>query len=191
MTFASRQLCALALTLCAAAGAQAADGIRPVIGLDFTFGGDTLVSVPYTNGDTKNIKAGGLVHFFGGAEYQSGNFALQGTVGYHRDSTAADNGSVTFTRVPVEVLGLWTVGEQVRLGGGLRKSTGAKQDSSGAASLVGRTSYTGNLGVVVQGEYLFVGSQLSAFVRYVSESYESRGARVDGNHFGLGLSYRF
>lgn len=169
----------------------AADGIRPLLGMSITGGGEKLASVSYDNGDTQAVRSGGLLHLFGGLEYQSGNFALQANIGYHVDDTAAKNGSVRFDRVPVELLGFWQVADSVRLGGGVRKATGAKISSSGAAAAVGSASFDGQLGVVLQGEYLFLGNKMSALLRYVAEDYQVYGQTISGNHLGLGLAYRF
>lgn len=108
-------LAALCSALCSAP-AVAAEGLHPVVGAALTFGGDTLAKVDYTDGSSQNIRSGGMLHLFGGVEYGAGNFTLQVNLGYHVDDTNADNGSVTLSRVPVEVLGFWKVGEQVRLG---------------------------------------------------------------------------
>jgi len=51
-----------------------------------------------------------------------GGFALQATVGYHiNDTRAASNGSVRFTRIPIDLLALYSVTDKVRLGGAAEK----------------------------------------------------------------------
>lgn len=186
-----RQAAAFTLAIAGAFSAHAADGWHPVIGGAVTFGGDTVATVTYTDGDSQDIKAGGVVHFYGGAELQSGAFALQTTVGYHVDSSNASNGTVKFSRVPLEMLGLWSLNDQVRVGGGLRKATSAKIRGTGAASGLGSHSLDGNVGLVLQAEYLFGDGKLATYVRYVSESYDLGNTSFSGDHLGLGLSYRF
>src|SRR5262245_28206956 len=114
----------LATTLvCAGLAAQAQErSVRGVLGLGLTGGGDTLATVVYTDGSTDSIKAGGLVHVFGGAEFSLGSaVTMQATIGYHVDETSgASNGSLRFSRYPVELLGHFQVAPQVRLGGGAR-----------------------------------------------------------------------
>ncbi|PTT75161.1 hypothetical protein DBR42_29535 [Pelomonas sp. HMWF004] len=167
-----------------------ADGFRPVIGATLTGGGKTLVSVKYTDGSTQKIRSGGFVQLFGGAEYETEQFALQGNIGYHVDDTTAKDGSVKFSRWPVELIGLWKIDSTIRAGVGLRKATGAKVTSSGAASSLGSQKFESKAGLILQGEYLFT-PQIGALLRVVNESYEVAGVKVQGNHVGLGVNYRF
>lgn len=185
------------LALAATAPAFAAEGFRPVVGIELTGGGKTLVEVEFEgNRDNQKISSGGLTHLFGGVEYRdpNGQFAIQTTIGYHFDRISADNGSLNFSRVPLEVLGFWNVNEHIRLGGGLRKAFSARFDTSGAGEQVTSDfNMRSSIGVVLQGEYMF-GEHTSVFLRYVDESYKSShlvGGEVDGNHGGLGVSYRF
>jgi hypothetical protein len=192
MTFHVRTLVAAGLTALAAMPALAADGLRPVIGVAVTGGGETLATARYTDGSTQNIKSGGLVHLFGGFEYRSGALSMQANIGYHVDDTTANNGSVKFSRMPIEVLGFWHASDTVRLGGGFRRAGSAKLSGSGAASSVGNLTFTGKGGVVLQGDYFFgADNRASAYLRYVIEDYTLRGITVSGNHLGLGAAYRF
>jgi hypothetical protein len=184
---------ALALAIATPAHAE---GLRPVLGLDLTGGGESLISVEYNGGTRREISSGGLMHVFGGVEYTEPGAAwtIQATVGYHFDRASASNGSVSFSRVPFEVLGFWNVNDHWRLGGGLRKATSSEFDVSGvlndyATDFNMRTS----VGFVLQGEYQF-GQHASVFVRYVDEKYKSNylvGGEVDGSHGGLGFAWRF
>lgn len=174
----------------------AAEGFRPVLGAEFTGGGETLIDVEYSGGAHRKISSGGLMHVFGGVEYTAPDapWTVQATVGYHFDRASASNGSVSFSRVPFEVLGFWNANPNWRLGGGLRKATSSKFDVSGmlndyATDFNMRTS----LGFVLQAEYLF-GEHGSLFLRYVDEKYKSNylvGGEVDGSHGGLGFAWRF
>ncbi len=161
-----------------------------MIGATLTGGGKTLVTVKYTDGSTQKIRSGGFVHLFGGAEYETDQFAVQGNIGYHVDDTTAKDGSIKFSRWPVELIGLWKLDANIRLGGGLRKATGAKVTSSGAASSLGSQKFDSKVGLVLQGEYLFM-PNAGVLLRVVNESYEVAGIKVQGNHVGLGVNYRF
>jgi hypothetical protein len=188
-------IAAAALALAAAAPTFAAEGFHPVIGATFTGGGKTLVSVEMTDGSSQRVSSGGLIHMFGGVEYRAAESPLtfQGTVGYHVDDTSADNGSVSFSRVPFELLAFWNTDDKLRFGAGLRKATGAQLNSSGAASALGDVNMRSSLGFVLQGEYFF-GDSASVFVRFVSERYKSNqlvNGEVSGDHGGLGFAYRF
>jgi hypothetical protein len=188
---------ALAAAVAAAAPSFAAEGtIKPVLGATLTGGGKTLVEVEFDNGNTHKISSGGLTHLFAGLEYREPGapWSLQATLGYHFDRVDADNGSLSFSRVPLEVLGFWHANDNVRLGGGLRKALSTEFDTSGAGSdIAPQFNMRSSVGLVLQGEYLF-GEHASVFVRYVHEKYESNylvGGEVSGNHGGLGFAWRF
>jgi hypothetical protein len=189
-------LAAATLALAATAPSFAAEGIAPVIGVSLTGGGKTLVEVEFEEGGSRKISSGGLTHLFGGIEYRdpSGAYAIQTTIGYHFDRVSADNGSLSFSRMPLEVLGLFNVNDNIRLGGGLRKALGARFETSGAGQqFSGDFDMRSTIGFVLQGEYMF-GEHSSVFLRYVSEKYKSNqlvDGEVDGSHGGLGYSYRF
>lgn len=175
--------------------AQAADGapFKFLLGAGLTFGGDTLITVPFTDGSTDDIKAGGLVHLYGGGEYQfNDKFALQATVGYHiNDTRAASNGSVRFTRVPVDLLALYSLTDKVRLGAGAQFVSGPELKGSGVASNVSQ-KYDSTTGAILEGEYLFT-PHLGLKLRYVAVKFKpsNGGEKVDGSYGGLLFSYYF
>lgn len=178
-----------------AAGAQAQTaGLRPFVGFGVTGGGDTLATVQYTNGDTQNIKSGGLVELVGGVEYRQEGLPLsvRGSIAYHVDSSHARNGDVEFSRWPLELLAFWHADEQVSVGAGVRKATGAKLTSSGDASYLGDYSVGSEVGLVFEAEYL-VYRGLGVALRFVGEKYKAPGSneKIDGNHIGLRVSYHF
>lgn len=179
-----------AAALCAVAAAHA--DVAGFAGLGITGGGDKLATVEYTNGDTQNINSGGLVEFRGGAEYRAPNqpWAVQASIGYHVDRTAARNGDITFSRWPIELIGLWSAAPNVRLGAGLRYATNARLSSSGA-SYIGNYDMSASTGAIVEAEYLFT-PHMGLAARYVSERYKfDNGVSVDGNHVGVHFSYYF
>lgn len=190
-------LAAATLALAATAPSFAAEGFAPVLGIAATGGGKTLVTVQF-EGDRpdQKISSGGLVQFFGGVEYRdpNGAYAIQTTLGYHVDRADASNASLSFSRIPLEVLGFWNANEHIRLGGGLRKALNARFETTGDASAdFPDFNMRSSLGFVLQGEYLF-GEHMSVFLRYVNENYKSNrlvGGEVDGDHGGVGFSYRF
>lgn len=191
-----KTIVAAALALGTAFSAQAAEAGAPfrfLLGTGLTFGGDTLVTVPFTDGSQDSVKAGGLIQLYGGGEYRfAERFAVQATVGYHiNDTRAASNGSVRFTRVPVDLLALYSVTDNVRLGAGAQFVSGPKLRGSGVASNVSQ-SYDSTTGAIVEGEYLF-GAHMGLKLRYVSEKFtpSGGGAKIDGSHAGVMFSYYF
>lgn len=199
MTTQIRNTCAaLALTLAttgAALAQQAAapSSLHPFVGFGITGGGKTLATVTYTNGETSKVSSGGLVDFRVGLDWRPANASYSGqlSVGYFVDRTNASNGSVRFQRYPFELLGYGKVSENVRLGGGLRVTSGAKISGNGFASGLGSTSFKTSPGLVLEGEYLF-GKTLGFTGRFVSESYKApNGVKVSGDHIGVRMNAYF
>jgi outer membrane protein with beta-barrel domain len=170
-------------------GASAADddGLKGLFGFGLTYGDEKLATVTLENSDKSDIRSGGLVTFFAGGEYRFGAvFSLQSTIGWHIDSAAGDNGSLSFSRYPVELLAHFRVTPTVRLGGGVRKALNPKVSGEGIAA-GNTTSFESSTGGVVEIEYL--ASRLAGVkLRYVTEKYKPKngtGPKADGNHIGL------
>ena len=173
-----------------------ADDGRPlhfVLGTGLTFGGEKLANVTYTNGDTQDIRSGGLYAFYGGIDVRATPLmSFQATVGYHSDNTAAaSNGSVRFSRVPIEVLGYFHVNDRIRLGGGVRLVNNPQLRGDGVASNV-HTDFDNTTGIILEGEYRFV-SFFGLKLRAVSESYQPTGGgpKANGDHVGFYANFYF
>lgn len=184
-----KTILAAASLLLASTFSVAADGERPfkfVLGAGLTGGGSTLANVTYTNGDSQNIKAGGLIMLYGGVETRVGDLVrLQATFGYHIDDTNASNGRVRFSRYPLDVLALYPVSDKVRVGAGAQFVNNPKLKGSGVASGVNQ-EYDSTVGLILEGEYLFT-PMFGLKLRGVSEKYKesNTGIKVNGNHVGL------
>ena len=191
---------ALAPTL-AHAGLDSDNPVHPLIGLALTAGGDKLASVEFQGGGSRDITAGGLVQVYGGVEYHEKGqpWGVQGTIGYHFDNTSAQNGSQRFQRWPLEVIGLYNVTPNVRLGIGARYAAAAKFTSDGAG-FVGNADLKSQLGGLLMAEWLITPS-IGVQLRYVDEKFRvnefntttglSKEVRKDGSHGGLGFNYYF
>jgi outer membrane protease len=171
--------------------------VRPVAGLGLTYGGDTLVEVTYTNGDTTKVRAGGLIAFNGGIEVRFTDLvSAQALIGYHVDSASADNGDIRFERFPVELLGHFRLTDSFRLGGGARYTQARFRASGEALNYVSSTDFQQNVGGVVEAEYFPI-KTIGIKARYVSEKYKPKrpgvttSESVDGSHFGLYVNYYF
>lgn len=133
-----------------------------------------------------------------GADYRiAEKVTLQGSVGREVSTIPnAANGDLTFTRVPVELLGFYDLSKDFRLGGGLRYSTNPNMTGNGfAEGWSGLGGYEPSLGAVLEGQYLFVtpvkgsagNGQFGLSLRYVSESFKKNGTTTNGDHYELGL----
>ena len=172
--------------------APEADEMRYFVGMGFTNGGDTFATAHYTDGTDVNIRAGGAIAFMGGVDYRvNPHLVLQGSIGFHSDNASAENGSMRFTRYPIEMLAYFTPTEAWRIGGGLRYVTGAKFSSKGAA-YVGNAKFDNTVGAVFEGEYL-PSQHWGIKVRYVVEEYKEKGfnPKYKGDHVGVYGNYYF
>ncbi len=185
-----KKLAVAALALGAAHAAWAQPVVRPLVGLGFTFGGDTVARVVYNDGESDKVRAGGLIAFTTGLEMAfSPLVSAQALIGYHVDGIAASNGDVKFDRYPAELLGHYRLTDTFRIGGGARYTARARTRSSGAASsTVPSEDFKPAWGTVVEGEFT-IGRNLGIKLRYVSEKFDSEtipGApKLKGNHGGI------
>ena len=161
-----------------------------VLGVGVTFGGDTLGTAVYADGSTDSIKAGSGLLLHTGLDYRLNEaISLQGTLGYHFDTTmAASNGSATFSRIPLDLLAYYHVSDSFRVGGGPRTVFSPKIKTSGVAS-GNDVSFDNTIGLVIEGEYMPL-RMLGVKLRYVSEKYKPSGSSYsfDGSHFGVLLN---
>lgn len=178
--------------LLASGGALAQSGTaRGVFGAGLTTGGDTLATVVFSDGSSEDIKAGGLVHLFGGVEFRATQtVSMQVNVGYQIDDTSGgSNGSLRFSRYPIEVLAHLQINPFFRVGGGVRFVNSPKVAGSGVLNYV-NIPYDSTTGAVIEGEYL-VTPNIGLKMRAVSEKYKPKagGPSADGNQIGFYFSW--
>lgn len=86
------------------------------------FGGDDLLEVAFTNGETQSIKAGqgGYVEIGGQFHLsQLKNFLLRASIGFKYTTTAAENADIRLTRLPINISGNYMATKDIRIGVGL------------------------------------------------------------------------
>lgn len=167
-------------------------GLRPVLGLGLTGGGETLVTTRFTDGTTQRVSSGGLVHIYAGAEVPvAPQWALQGTLGYHVDNSVGSNGDVRYSRMPLDVMAVYTVAPQVRLGLGVQHVSGSKLSFSGAAG-TGSVKFGAGTGPLAEVEYL-MNTRIGFKLRYVDMRLKEKttGEAINGSHLGLMMSAYF
>jgi hypothetical protein len=181
-----------ALASAAAFGVQAAD-FRPMLKAGFDLGGDTMVSVTFTNGETESVKAneggylgGGLAIFSDAKDWE---FHI--TLAYKFSTIDAENGDIDWTRVPLEALAFYRY-ERVRFGGGLAYHLDPKIEGSGVASGV-NIKFKNALGAILQVDWLIT-EKIGLGARYTMLEYDAeapaRGSSK-ANGFGLSFSWAF
>ena len=191
-----RLLCGMAFAL--AAGSAAADQQRPVrflLGTGLTFGGDRLVTILYTDGETENLRAGELYAINAGLEFRlADNVSAQATIGYHADSSSyTSEGRVRFRRYPLELIGHFHVDDRWRVCGGLRFVNNIELTGKGVALANVQVDFKNAVGALVEVEYR-AARNIGIKVRGVAEEYEAKGAftgTADANHLGLYVNFYF
>lgn len=207
--------CAAAAAVCASpVSAQSTEGLvlRPLLGIGYGWGGDTIAPVTVVPQGTttqfqETIKAGTGIDLRTGLEmaFSGSPFAIQLALAYQNDGVAGlDNKNINFRRIPIELVGYWRAGPQLRVGFGVRKATNASlrlsqpycdQIRQGASepTMPCKFDYKSNVGALIEAEYeLTPGWGLRA--RYVRESFKTDSAmdqawlsdsEVRGDHLSI------
>lgn len=167
----------------------------PFLGGGLTAGGDKLTTTQYVTGETENLHAGSLFDLRAGLDFRMVNsdISLQGVIAYHFDRSNANNGSVDFSRTPIEFLVQWHVNDKWAVAGGLRKALEAKYNGVDAGTQFGGDQkYSSSTGWILEGEFAIT-PKVGLKARYVNEEYTGKitGQKVDGSHFGLLAVYYF
>jgi hypothetical protein len=188
-----KSLPALALSLAAAVPiVSQAQEFKPMLKAGFDFGGDTLVSVTFTNGETDSLKAHEGFYIGGGLSIlATSEIEAELSLSYKFDSISASNGEVEFSRLPLDALVFYRFpSPSIRVGGGLTYHLNPKLSGSGVAGGL-NASFDDALGFVLQADYVFPKLFLVG-VRYTQLEYEaSNGAKAKSNGAGLTFSVRF
>lgn len=100
----------------------------------FEFGGEEVVELQFTNGDTQKLTAGQGGTIGVGFDYRFAKvprLSLAGTVNYKFVTNASENASIGITRVPVEVVGRWDLNDAWWIGAGLVKHNSVNVNGDG------------------------------------------------------------
>jgi hypothetical protein len=190
---------ALTTTLASAQSTNASNTkpLRFLFGLGLTTGGDTITHVTFTNtnGVTDKVTAGGDIQFHAGAEYRlMDSVTFQTTLGYHMDTVRGVNFAVAFTRIPLELMGYYHLGDSFRVGGGARWIAHSAYDRSGSATVPFRDTFANTTGLVIEGEWLatpYIGLKLRRVTgeKYVPSTEPT--ITFKGDHVGVFMNFYF
>ncbi|MDO8329642.1 MAG: hypothetical protein Q7T36_04145 [Fluviicoccus sp.] len=156
-----------------------------------TQGGDTLVTTYYVSGSSEDVNAGDFLYFGGGFDYRLGkDMALRTTINYMVADSTADNGSVKFDRMPLEI-SLAKEFSRHRLAVGITRhfSPKLKVDVPGLNVTL---EFEDADGTLIEYGYR-LGGNAWITLRHVSIDYTVSGlaSSVDGSHFGIGAAASF
>ncbi len=193
----------LAVLMVGSSWAQAQSNWRFIAGAGIADGGETITAGNIvTDGTNKltpySIKAGGGTQLRAGMEYRlMDRLSLQGSLGYHVSDPMGYNGSLTFTAVPIELMAFVAITESMRLGAGVRKTTGELKGTGVAAAWSVNGTYSGSIASVAEAQYLFgptnakSGAQFGVSIRTVNETLTHDGLSINGNHYEVGAALYF
>jgi hypothetical protein len=163
---------------------QAAE-LRPVFVAGYDTGGDKIVNVKFTNGDSDSIRANEGLYAGGGISVLNDdeNIEFLGTVSYKYSSVHADNGDITWTSIPIDALLFYRM-RSFRIGAGPTFVMSPRLKGSGIAGGL-NTTVDNAVGLVVQADYLL--GKVAIGLRATFVDYKAGGATAKGN--GVGLSF--
>ncbi len=169
--------------------------VRPLLAAGVVGGGDKLSTIDVSIGrttTTQNVHAGGRAEFRIGAEFVvDPRWSLQASAGYVSDGIRANNGKVTFTAWPLEVLAHFRIVDAWRVGAGLRAPVNAKYEEGGVGGNASN-GFTANVSPLVEVEWLVTRS-IGIKLRGMHETYKVKGTstKVDGSSAGLMGTFYF
>jgi hypothetical protein len=175
-----------------ALGAQAAE-IRPLIKAGFDVGGDTMVSVVFTNGDTEKVRANEGFYLGAGATIldEARNMEYHVTLAYKFALVDADNGDIEWSRIPLEALVFYRF-PRARVGGGLTYHINPKLEGSGVVGGLD-IEFKNALGLVLQADWLIT-RKIAVGGRFTFLEYDAEGAftgSAKSNGVGVTFSINF
>ena len=169
--------------------------VHGLFGAGLTSGGDTLGTLTYSTGYSADLKAGGLIHLYGGImlEKPQSPFMMKFALGWHFDQVSARNGSATFDRYPLDIIPYFRT-DKIRVGAGLTYHLSPKYDASDFAG--GTYNFKDAAGLALElGINLGVMDRHWIEIRYVSIDYEldnvSTTTKFNGNNIGVYYSGMF
>jgi len=178
-------------TLLAASSPGYAGGFSGRLGIDG--GGDKLVRLQFTDGETSSIKAGGGFFFEVGYALTTpglGNPALttEATFGYKNDSESASNGDIDFTRLSLNLNQFYTL-DTIRVGAGATFHFNNELNTSGSFFTGRDLAFEDTAGFNLMVEYIasdkVVVGMRATFIEYNFEDSAFGTDAIDGNSFGL------
>jgi hypothetical protein len=123
-----------------------ASKVALVIEGGFEFGGDEIIEILFTNGDTQKLTAGQGGTIAIGGQFQPASIprlSLAATVGYKFVTNASENASIGITRIPLELIGRWKLDGDWSLGAGVVRHASVNVKGDGFVPDVSMDASTG------------------------------------------------
>jgi hypothetical protein len=184
---------ALAAALFIAAPARATD-VKPMLKIGADFGGDELVTVVFTNGETRTIHANDGLFLGGGVSILNDERDVEAEISlsFKFDTINASNGEVTWSRWPLDALLFYRL-PSMRFGGGLTYHINPELKGSGVVGNI-FDKFDNALGFVLQADYS-ISERHHIGLRYTGIEYKLNApglqSTVKSNGFGLVFTASF
>jgi len=168
-------------------------GFKGVVGFGVDLGGATIATGVYSDGTKVDAKANEGLLINGGVVMITDKFETQLTVGYKSGGPKAQNGSITFDTVPVELMEFIRA-SNMRIGLGFVSQNSPKLviDIPGTSTT---TKYDNAIGSVAQIGWAPANSPFSIDLHYTAINYKPSNVvnakSIYGNTFGLYMSFFF
>ena len=161
---------------------------HPVVDAGLSGGGDKLVTVQFTNGDTSSIYAGN--GFFGDFGVQHNfadtDWAFKATLGFDYDAVNASNGTIRFNRYPLDLLALYSIGDN-HIGFGVTEHFTPHLDLDGFGP---NGDFDNATGVMLQYQYWLFGVRATS-IHYKVSSGCTSDCNINGSSLSLFFNYVF
>jgi len=149
------------------------------------WGGDELITVQFTNGNEQTMHAGQGIHLAAGTELAFKNLKalmIRMSLGLKWSPTAADDANIAFTRLPLTISPFIKIKNDFRIGVGATAHLSPKFNGDG---FVDDIKFSSAIGPRFEFGYKWIAAT------YTLMKYKSGMSEVNGNSFGIILSYSF
>lgn len=186
LVYACRSASLALLAVCAVGTPAAAQSVKPLIEASVEYGGDEFLTVIFEDGDEQDIRAGQGGTIAAGAVFRPNDelpVSVRGTVGFKYVTTAADNANITLTRVPIEIVAMYDLPNDLWVGAGYVRHTAVNFDGDGFLEDV---EFDDANGATVELGWKWVS------LTYTAIEYSVEGSEAfDASSVGLSFTYTF
>ena len=169
-----------------------ASEIKGILKTGYDFGGDTLFTALFVNGQTGTVKTNEGFYFGGGIAIinHAETIATEITLSWKFQDLNANNGDVRWERFPLETLVFYRA-SKIRIGAGLTYHINPQLEGDGVLQGL-NIAFRNALGAIVQTDY-FVTPSVSVGVRFTWLEYEQEttGAKFDSSGGGVTFGINF
>jgi|GEM_PF-979543 len=170
--------------------------LSPYIGAGYETGGDDLIFVSFTNGDSEELKAGQGLSFTVGADFPLPHeLMIRATFGHRFDSIDAENGDAEFSINAINLIAYKFLSTHHGLGLGIAEHSSVEASCNFDEICSGSIKYDNATGLIV--EYLYDAKRTDQTsytigVRYTQIDYSFSGfPDTNGNSIGINIGAKF